>query len=220
MHVVQVTYALDALGRDGDALLEAWPTLSHVAAAVARTGARVAVVQAAAGDATVHRDDVIFHFVAVARGREAHGAGAFRVPRGATRLHALVQALQPDVVHIQSLSFPIQTRLLARRMASLPILAQDHASHPPRSWRRLVYRWGLRPLSAVAFTARQQARPFLEAGVLRADIPIFVIVESSSLFTPGDQAGARAATGIGGDPCRLRPDRSVRADGPSEKPDH
>jgi glycosyltransferase involved in cell wall biosynthesis len=39
--------------------------------------------------------------------------------------------------------------------------------------------------------------------VLRRDIPVFEIVEGSTMFAPGDRAFARAATGLHGEPCVL-----------------
>jgi glycosyltransferase involved in cell wall biosynthesis len=55
----------------------------------------------------------------------------------------------------------------------------------------------------VAFTHRDQARPFVQAGVLPPSLPVFEVLESSSRFTPGDGGEARRATGLAGDPCLL-----------------
>jgi glycosyltransferase involved in cell wall biosynthesis len=55
----------------------------------------------------------------------------------------------------------------------------------------------------VAFTAREQAAPFVEGGVFRKDLAVFEAIEGSSTFTPGDQATARAKCGLFGDPCAL-----------------
>jgi glycosyltransferase involved in cell wall biosynthesis len=83
------------------------------------------------------------------------------------------------------------------------LFIQDHGSLPPGGWRSTAWRWALRPTAGVAFTAREQAAPFIDAGVLRRDVPVFEVVEGSSTFTPGDQAQARALTGLHGDPCLL-----------------
>jgi glycosyltransferase involved in cell wall biosynthesis len=45
--------------------------------------------------------------------------------------------------------------------------------------------------------------PFFEAEVLRPDLRVFEIPESSSRFAPGDRNEARLATGLRGDPCLL-----------------
>jgi glycosyltransferase involved in cell wall biosynthesis len=55
----------------------------------------------------------------------------------------------------------------------------------------------------VVFTARDQARPFVEAGALGASVPILEVIEASSTFTPGDRHAARGASGVDGDPALL-----------------
>jgi glycosyltransferase involved in cell wall biosynthesis len=113
-----------------------------------------------------------------------------------------VSALAPDVVHLEGL-LPRGVRALAGTLPAVPILAQDHATRCPRGWRRWWYRRAFAPLAGVAFADRSQAAPFLAAGVLRPGIRVFELLADSSWFTPGDQAGARRATGLFGDPCLL-----------------
>jgi glycosyltransferase involved in cell wall biosynthesis len=119
------------------------------------------------------------------------------------RLFDRVAAFNPDLLHFEGLLFPRQLRALMQRVPGVPVVAQDHGSRVPRGWRRLMHRWGFAPLSGVIFTARDQADPFRAAGVLRADIPVYEVIEGSSTFTPGDVAAARAATALAGEPCLL-----------------
>ena len=202
MHVVQVSFHADIHRRPPDALLDAWHSMTAVAAATVRAGCRVTVVQAAHEDSTLERDGVTYCFrhASGPLGRTARGTrwlGGFR------ELVAAITQAQPDIVHVQGLTAPVQTRLLTRTFRRVPILAQDHASHPPSGLRRRLHRWGFHDLSAVAFTAREQARPFVDAGILRPDLPVFEVVEGSSHCTPGDQAAARDKCGLVGDPCLL-----------------
>ena len=190
MHAVQVGWVLDAERREPAALLDAWPTLCDVACAANADGVRVTVIQAAHRDALIERGGVTFHFVA--------GASARAVMR---RLVARAAELRPDILHVQGLSFPIQTRVLTRAFPRVPVLVQDHGSRPPTWWKRPLHRWGLAGIAGAAFTAREQAAPFVAAGVLRPDLPVFEVLESSSRFTPGDRDAARRATGLYGDPC-------------------
>jgi glycosyltransferase involved in cell wall biosynthesis len=55
----------------------------------------------------------------------------------------------------------------------------------------------------VSFCARAQADPFRRAGLFGRHLQVFEIPESTSTFLPGDQAAARAATGLHGDPAVL-----------------
>ncbi|MCK6548622.1 glycosyltransferase, partial [Myxococcota bacterium] len=70
---------------------------------------------------------------------------------------------------------------------------------PPRSPRRLVLRAASSRLSALFVTARVQARPFVETGAVRADLPIVTVPEVSSILsdgTPDLRDRSRAALGI------------------------
>jgi glycosyltransferase involved in cell wall biosynthesis len=196
VRVVQVGCIRDPRGRAGAELLQAWPTLPDVARAAASAGVDVAVVQAAWRDETVEHGGIPCHFVAEPAGLPGRVATALP-----TRLLRAVRSLRPDVIHLQGLDFPVQTRLLCA--TGIPVLAQDHKSAPPPRLRRPLRRWGLARLAGVAFTAEDQAEPFRRAGVLRRETPVFEVTESSSHFAPGDQAEARLAAGVGGDPCVL-----------------
>lgn len=196
MRVVQVSCVRDPMRRPGPALLDAWPTLPDVARAAASAGVEVAVVLPAWRDETVERDGIRHHFVAEPTALPARASAT--VPR---RLIRAVRALRPDVIHLQGIHLPVQTRLLCG--TGIPVLAQDHGSAPPPRARRALHRWGLARVAGVAFTARGQAEPFRAAGVLRARTPVFEVLESSARFTPGDREAARAETGMGGGPCVL-----------------
>lgn len=200
MRVVHLSCFRDPLRRSGAELLEAWPTLADVAAAAAGAGAEVTVVQAAWRDEVLEHRGVRLHLVAEPglSGPPPLARAAALVPR---RLLAAAKSASPHVVHFQGLGFPVQTRMAASLGA--PLLAQDHADKPLSGHRRVLQRWGLTRAAGVAFTSREQAQPFIDAGVLRPEMPVFEVVESSSHFTPDDLCEARRETGIGGDPCLL-----------------
>jgi glycosyltransferase involved in cell wall biosynthesis len=200
MRVLHVGCHLDPHARPAAALLEAWPTLGAVAEAVAGAGAEVVVLQAAHRDEVVERRGVTYCFVAewgLARlpgTRTSAGVLPFRLLRTAA-------SLRPDVVHLHGLAFPVHARGLAR--LGRPLLVQDHADRPPARARIPVHRWGFARVAAAAFTAREQAEPFRVAGLLPRSARVFEVPESSSRFSPGNPAAARAATGLRGDPALL-----------------
>lgn len=195
MRVIHLSAWRDRSGRSGAELLEAWPTLTDVAAAAAAAGVEVQVVQAARRDEVLSRAGVPVHFVAEPGGDVVPRRLSTALP---VRLMGRVRALRPDVIHFHGLGFPIAARLASG--LGPPVLAQDHGATPPPS-RRALYRWGYGRVAAVAFTDAEMARPFVAAGVLRAETPVFEVLESSTRFTPGDPAAARAAAGIHGGPC-------------------
>ncbi|MEP7001302.1 MAG: glycosyltransferase family 4 protein [bacterium] len=190
LRVVQVSFHLDAERRAADALLKAWPTLPAVAAAAASEDVEVIVVQAAHASQRVEMDGVAYYFVQ-------------NETRTRMRVVDRVATLKPDIVHVQGLGFVRQMRPLVRALRGVPILVQDHGSVLPSGWRRYAWRWAYDGIAGVAFTAREQVVPWKQAKVLRANLPVFDVLEGSSDFTPGDRDAARVATAMFGDPCIL-----------------
>jgi glycosyltransferase involved in cell wall biosynthesis len=190
LRVVQVSFHMDAQRREAETLLRAWPTLPAVAAAASQGDVEVTVVQRAHRQETVERAGVSYHFVDEPR-------------RKPTRVLECVTALKPDVVHAQGLTFPRAVRSLSRAIPGVPLLVQDHGTVPPIGWRAVAWRWAYQSIAGVAFTAREQAAPWKRAKILRADLPVFEVLEGSTRFTPGDREAARCATGMFGEPCLL-----------------
>jgi glycosyltransferase involved in cell wall biosynthesis len=195
LHVAQISFFTDPQGRAPDELLRAWPSLVDVAEAVSSSGARVAVIQACHHSRTLVRNGVSYHFLPFGAGASAAGAGqAFA---------QLLRELAPEVLHVHGLDFPQDVLSLAALAPGTPIALQDHASRPPRLWRRALRRRGFAVASGVAFCSREQARPFASAGLIQPQTQIYEIPESTSRFEPGDKEAARRATGSRGDPLVL-----------------
>ena len=208
MRVVHLSSFRDPGRRGGAELLNAWPTLTAVAGAAAEAGVEVTVVQAGWRDEVLERAGVPVHLV-------AEPGGAWLPPRLSAavppRLLARVRALRPDLIHFHGLGFPVPTRM-ASRIA--PVLVQDHSDRVPPPARRALRRWGLARAAGAAFTARELAVPFVAAGVLPREVPVFEVLESSTRLTPGDVQAARAAAGVHGDPCILSVGRLNRGKDP------
>lgn len=184
-------------------LLRAWPTLLGVAAATARAGVQVTVVQAASRDQTIHRDGVRFEFVDDVRVMPRPVAGRIRIVRRPARVLRRVAELAPDVVHLNGLVLPFAARQLRETVPRAPLLVQDHASGAPRGVHRPLWSWAFGRYDAALFAAREQALPFFAAGTFRRTMPTFEVFEGSTCFTPGDRDEARRRTGLSGDPCIL-----------------
>ena len=195
---------LDRVARSPDApFAGAWGNFGRAAAAARRAGARLTMVQAAWEDAEREIEGVPCCFIRERGDPFIRLPGGRAVRRRPQRLLERVSALAPELIHLEGLLLPREVRALAAAFPRVPILAQDHGTKCPQGWRRWWYRWGFAPLAGVAFTARAQAQPFVAAGILRPNLPIFEVIEISSPFTPGDQTAARSATGLDGDPCLL-----------------
>ncbi len=194
-HVVQISFFNDPQGRSAAQLLDAWPTLVDVAEAASKAGSNVSVVQASSRSERLDRNGVQYHFLPFG---DASSHGAY-----SAAYRALLRSLAPDVLHVHGLDFPRQVRSLAELTSSVPIILQDHASRPPRIWRRTSARRGMSVAAGVAFCSLDQARPFTNAGLIGASTQLYAIPESTSRFAPADRDDARRATGMEGDPAVL-----------------
>jgi glycosyltransferase involved in cell wall biosynthesis len=113
---------------------------------------------------------------------------------------ALLDELRADVIHVHGLGFSREVVALRAHLPRTPILLQDHADRIPRLWRRGAWRHGVAAANGIAFCAQSQSQPFRKAGLLAPHLRVFEIPESTSRFTPGDRAVARAASGLTGEP--------------------
>ena len=176
-----------------DRLLADWPTLPAIAAAAQRAGAEVTVIQSFHRDADFTADGVRYRFVAEpALPGRVTGLRPGRIARTAAQG-------APHLLHVNGLDFP--RHLGALRRLGIPILVQDHASRAGTGGIRR--RRALQGIAGIAFTAAEQAQPFVDAGELAPEIPVFAVPESSTTFSPGDQTVARERTGLHGDPAIL-----------------
>src|SRR6185437_11921881 len=176
-------------------LLAAWPTLADVAEAASGAGVRVSVVQACSHTEHLARNGVQYHFLPF--------RSAFSLPGRGAAMPDMLRRLQPDVLHVNGLGFPRQVRALAAMQPNVPIILQDHASAPPRFWRRRSWRRGMSVAAGIAFCALEQAQPFTRAGMTHALTRLYEVPESTSRFTPGARDEARRIAAIDGDPAVL-----------------
>jgi len=194
-HVVQISFFNDPQGRSPVQLLSAWYTLVDVAEAASRSGIRVSVVQACSHTEHIERNGVQYHFLPFddAASRDSRGMACCE----------LLRSLAPDIFHVHGLDFPRQVLSLAELSSGVPIILQDHASRPPRIWRRASARRGMSVAAGIAFCSSGQARPFAKAGLIGTSTKVYEIPESTSRFAPGNRDEARRVTAVEGDPAVL-----------------
>jgi glycosyltransferase involved in cell wall biosynthesis len=195
LHVAQINFLQAPAGLSPDEVLERWPSLVDIAEVASSGGTRVTVVQAAACDDRLTRNGIDYHFIDIRGLLGATGRGR--------RFARLLTELKADVLHANGLDFAGEAFAVSQCLPRLPILVQDHASRPPRWWRRPQWRRCYAAVSGVAFTALEQAQPFSAAGLFGPQLRLFAIPESSCRFTPGSRVDARAESGLYGDPCVL-----------------
>jgi glycosyltransferase involved in cell wall biosynthesis len=178
LRVAVVNAAVEPGIESPDALLARYQLTQAWADAVARAGGEVVVVQRFRRDLVLRRGIVDYHFVAEAPlSRQLWGYRAARTLR----------ALRPDVVHVDGLTFPMLVGYLRLALASsTTIVVQDHGGIHDDSpgfsrlrW-RAFHRVGLAAADGFLFTAREQAAPWLRAGIVDGSQPVYEIVECSS----------------------------------------
>jgi glycosyltransferase involved in cell wall biosynthesis len=207
LHVAQLNFPPAPAGLGIEALLERWPSLADIAEMVAGAGIRVSVLQAASHAEHILRDGVDYRLVDVAEARSAEARGR--------RFASALANMGVDVLHAHGLGFVEEATATAARLSPpAPIVFQDHAGRPPRWWRRARHRRGFAMASGVAFTSPDQAQPFTAAKLFAPATRLFAIPESSSRFSPGERAVARAETGLYGNPCVVWVGRLIRGKDP------
>ncbi|HEV2270708.1 MAG TPA: glycosyltransferase [Steroidobacteraceae bacterium] len=195
MRIAQISFFRDPADRTPEELLDAWPTLVDVAESAARAGAHVSVIQSSGHSRYFRRNEVDYHFLPLMGGRWQL--------RSQDTFAALIRGMAPQVFHVHGLGFPGEVLLMAKAAPGIPILLQDHANRPPRWWRRPAWKRCARVIAGVSFCQRQQARAFIEAGMLARGAAVYEIPESTSRFAPADREAARRDTGVAGDPALL-----------------
>jgi glycosyltransferase involved in cell wall biosynthesis len=207
LHVAQFNFPPAPAGLGIEALLERWPSLADIAEMVAGAGIRVSVLQAALHPERLTRNGIDYRFVDIGKARSAD--------QKARCFASVLAGMDVDVLHAHGLGFVEEASAIAGLVSpAAPIVFQDHADRPPRWWRRARHRRCFATASGIAFTSLDQARPFVAAGMFGPSVRLFAIPESSSRFTPGDRARARAETGLDGGPCVLSIGRLIRGKDP------
>lgn len=115
------------------------------------------------------------------------------------RLNREIAALEPDVVMIHSLMFPVQVILLRLQLGKkVKIVVQHHAEqafrHPLKKWVQYLTD---RCVQAYFFTSEGLATPWIQAGLVRKN-KVREIMEVSSVFQQEDKIQARKATNMKG----------------------
>lgn len=195
LHVAQIGFFLDPHRRLPRELLRDWYSLVDVADAASQAGVRVSVIQACAHADAFAEHAVDYYFVQPRHRSQGIASGR--------EFRDLVAGLSVDVFHVHGLGFTSDVVALATNWPETPILLQDHADWPPRIWRRHAWRRAVALASGIAFCAREQADPFITAGLVPPAVKIYEIPESSSRFEPGDRNEARRITSLRGDPGAL-----------------
>jgi glycosyltransferase involved in cell wall biosynthesis len=189
VRVVQLNYAYDPRLRSAIDLTDRYASLTGWSEALAAAGAAVLTVQRFHSSARLTRNNLPYVF------------GPLSVITRATA------AFAPDVVHVNGLSFPVQTWWLRRVVPrSAAVVVQDHASGHPAARSLAVNalrRWLMHAPDAFLFTAIEQADSWRDRRFIARDQAVYSVMEASTNIRPMPRDDARAASGVTGTPALL-----------------
>jgi glycosyltransferase involved in cell wall biosynthesis len=218
--VFAVLYYDEARARAGpEGYLESVPLHRELARRLARAGHEVEVVFLFPADATLEQDGVRFRFFAPGPAGRAAGALARGLGRGPAYYQAAWRAVDAivgaggDIAHFHGTTLALNLALLAARLGRSALVVQHHGGGPARNpLMRALQRFGLGRAARVLFTAREQARPFVAAGLIDGLDRVETALEVSTPIEAPPREEARAASGLHGDPIfvsagRLHPDK-------------
>lgn len=198
MRVAVVNYACRPDVSSPDQLLDGIPALEGWASSLSAAGCTVGVFQGFSHDAHLARDGVDYRLIG---GAFTPDLSRRRLP---LRLHRLTAGWNPDVVHLNGLTYPLQLIHLRRCLArSCAVVAQHHAERPMRGVRQPVQRFALRQADGVMFNGSQVAAPWIEDRLVGGATPVWAVPEASSALESEDRLESREVIGATGDPLLL-----------------
>lgn len=120
-----------------------------------------------------------------------------RVSRFPFRLHKFIRQLNPDVVLVRGLHFPLQVILLRRRLGrNIKIIAEHHADRPFKGLKRILQRIADRCIDAYHFTSVGNAQEWLDAGIIHDKTKCCEISAGSTYFSGQDKEQSKQITGM------------------------
>jgi glycosyltransferase involved in cell wall biosynthesis len=206
-------YARDVEAHDPRRYLRETPIHSALPEALAALGHDVHLVHQFPVEHTFSARGVRYHFVAERRAtqRLALVGGTLRqrdpaLYEPALRTIERVRALEPDILHLHGTTLNLNLHLLFQRLGreAPPAILHYQGGYPAHStFGKRLQRFNFAHAQRCAFTTREQAHAFIEAGVLAEPRRIVSLIETSSTFRMQDRESARRETGMTGEPVCL-----------------
>jgi glycosyltransferase involved in cell wall biosynthesis len=129
------------------------------------------------------------------------GRNKLTTPR---KLNRLVKGLNPDIVFVQGMIFPLQVIQLRMQLGKkVRIIVQNHAEQPGRGYRKFFQRIADRCVDAYLFAAKEMGTEWIRQGIISQSEKIHEVMEVSSVFHPIGKEEARLETAAKGKPVFL-----------------
>jgi len=119
-------------------------------------------------------------------------------------LNLYIKSLNPEVVVIHSLQFPLQVMLLRLLLGwRVKIIVQNHAEQPSTGAKKRLQQMADKFINAYLFASYAMGVEWVAAGNLSSALKIHEVMEVSSVFHPIDNNLAKQWTGVTGTPVFL-----------------
>jgi glycosyltransferase involved in cell wall biosynthesis len=120
----------------------------------------------------------------------------FRKTKFPYKLHSFIKSMEPDVVVIQSLHYPLQVIQLRQRLDdNTKIIIQNHAEKPFKGLKRHLQKLADRFIDAYLFASHDLGAEWVKTRNLASVKKIHEVMEVSSVFFPMDKGLAKQHTG-------------------------
>jgi glycosyltransferase involved in cell wall biosynthesis len=120
------------------------------------------------------------------------------------KLNHFVKGLQPDIVFVNGLHFPLQVIQLRLTLGKeVKIIAQNHAEKPFTGIKKYIQKIADICIDAYLFASHGLGMDWVNKGNLASPRKIHEVMEVSSVFYQIDKVYAKSRTGASGDPVFL-----------------
>jgi glycosyltransferase involved in cell wall biosynthesis len=138
------------------------------------------------------------------KGTYAHGAVQYefvqfyqKTSLAPLKLHRFIKKLQPDVVMVHGLLYPLQVIQLRMALGNrVKIWLVHHAEKPFVGIKRWLQQQADRRVDGYQFTASSLGEDWVKAGIISNISKVHPIMEASSVFTVMDKQAAKTHLGI------------------------
>jgi len=116
------------------------------------------------------------------------------------KTHKYIKQQQPDVVLVQGFVFPVQVIALRLKLGRrVKIIIQHHGEKPFTGIKKYFQKMACRCTDAFLFTARGNAMPYIESGLITNKERCFDVLEASTFITRQNRQGSKKLLGITGE---------------------
>ena len=119
-------------------------------------------------------------------------------------LHRHIKKLNPDIVFVNGFIFPFQIIQLRKTLGKgVKIIVLHRAEKPFNGIKRYLQKQADKEVNAYLFASNEFGKDWITKGIIKDPGKIYEVMQSSSIFYPGDKTTAKKILNINNDPTFL-----------------